>query len=139
MKPTSKHFTMKIPTRKTLVKKLEKRCDELWAEVVKKRDHWKCRYCNRGKSDGVVLNAHHIEKRGNKSTRWETPNGITLCTGHHSFWAHDPRGNSQYQHWLVGEVGQKHLDYLRKEASRIQFVTYEWLQDVEQQLNKENA
>jgi hypothetical protein len=127
---------MKKLSKATLVKRLEKRCDELWAEAVKKRDHHRCRFCGKGKPE-VVVQAHHIIKRGRKSLRWDTGNGIALCSGHHGYWAHLPGNETIYTAWLEGEIGRKQLDFLNSEANRIQIVTYAWLQDVEQKLMEE--
>lgn len=125
----------KTVSRKTLCKQLETRLDTLWAEAVKKRDHHKCRYCGQGKPH-VILNAHHIESRRHKSTRFDTLNGITLCSGHHEFFAHN-RNNSAFWLWLQGEIGLPTIQWLRTRASEVQHVTYAWLQDMEQELLKE--
>lgn len=130
-----KKSRLKKVSRATVVKRLELACEELWKQVCRKRDNDRCRKCGAGRE--AVLQVHHIESRSYKSTKYDTGNGITLCLAHHKFWAHNPRGNSEYQHWLVNEVGQDHLDYLRKRASEVQFVTFEWLQDIEQGLKEE--
>lgn len=49
--------------------------DRLWGIVIHNRDD-RCQWC--GKQDGK-LDAHHIFGRTNKSTRWDTKNGILLC------------------------------------------------------------
>lgn len=67
------------------IKKLRKKCDDLWSKAVRKRDV-SCVLCL--KKDG--LNAHHwIHSRaqGNKH-RWDVKNGITLCFACHKYKVH---------------------------------------------------
>ncbi|NMD00601.1 MAG: hypothetical protein GYA62_12905 [Bacteroidales bacterium] len=66
-----------------MTKKQIKKLDELWSFAVKERDGFKCKFPN-CKTD-KYLNAHHIVKRQFKSLRWDLDNGITLCSGHHTF------------------------------------------------------
>jgi hypothetical protein len=126
---------VKRSNQKTLCKKLESKLDDLWSAAVKKRDHYRCRYC--GKTDG--LQSHHIVGRRHKSTKWDILNGITLCAGHHNFWAHLPGNEIQYSAWLECELGRQTLDYLRRRGNETQHVTYAWLQDMEQELLKEGV
>lgn len=55
--------------------------DKLWAELVKKRDGYRCQAlfsdCNGG------LDAHHFVTKKNKSVRYLLLNGVTLCRKHH--------------------------------------------------------
>lgn len=58
-----------------------KMCDDLWAQVVKKRAGYKCEKdrCNKTTN----LQAHHIISRQVWSLRHDLENGICLCIGHH--------------------------------------------------------
>lgn len=69
---------MKKPTRKTLVRKL----DELWAVIIKQRAGYKCEICG---LRNCQLNSHHINGRSPQTLRWDTDNGICLCTACHTF------------------------------------------------------
>jgi len=113
-------------TKRTRIKKLEKQADDLWSEAVKKRDGYKCRKTGRGNPD-VVLNAHHIESRRFKSTRWDTDNGITLAQGLHKWWAH-AACNTPYLVWLADEIGMKEIKGLRVKAIKTQIVTLDFLE-----------
>lgn len=49
----------------------------LWAQAVKKRDHWTCQICGRR---GVELNSHHILSwNDHPEDRMDILNGTTLC------------------------------------------------------------
>lgn len=58
-------------------------CDKLWREVVKKTYGEKCTLSNIHCKGHI--NIHHIISRRRKSTRWYIPNGVSLCSGHHTF------------------------------------------------------
>lgn len=67
------------------IKRLRKKCDELWSQAVRKRDG-ECVLC--GKKE--TLNAHHwihSKAQGNKH-RWNVKNGITLCYPCHVYKVH---------------------------------------------------
>ena len=64
------------------MKKVEiKKLDKLFREIIKEEYSNKCIIC--GKTD--YLNVHHVEGRRIKSLRWYLPNGVLLCSGHHTF------------------------------------------------------
>lgn len=63
------------------MKKIEiKKLDKLWRDAIKERDTC-CQIC--GKVE--YLNAHHVIGRRNLNLRWDLNNGITLCSGCHTF------------------------------------------------------
>lgn len=67
------------------IKRLRKKCDELWSQAVRKRDG-ECVLC--GKRE--TLNAHHwihSKAQGNKH-RWNVKNGVTLCYPCHVYKVH---------------------------------------------------
>lgn len=78
------------------MKYLERVCDTLWREKVKRRDNWTCRnpscygyrmlYSN-GDPVGDIA-AHHIYRRSNTGSRYLLDNGISLCAWCHKE-AHD--------------------------------------------------
>ncbi len=79
--PESGMIEAKSKKRKpTKRKKMEERCDNLWADLIKKAWGGGCAVC--GKS--YQLNAHHIITRSNKQLRWDIKNGIALCPQHHT-------------------------------------------------------
>lgn len=53
----------------------------IWANEVKKRDHYVCDVCGR---KGGGMNSHHLNSwADNPSQRYDVSNGITLCCDHH--------------------------------------------------------
>ena len=57
--------------------------DKIWSRTVRERDNFTCQVC--GRYDTTYSAAHHILRRGIKSTRLQPFNGITLCPGCHVF------------------------------------------------------
>lgn len=60
----------------------------LWAEVVKTRDGYACRYpsCLRSKATGWQVHAAHVLGAGSHPRiKYLTANGVTLCAVHHRF------------------------------------------------------
>jgi len=69
-KPSDKRLTINI--------------DAQWSKIIRFRAGGKCEVC--GSQSNVQ--AHHIVGRGNWRLRWETKNGIALCSKHHKFDRH---------------------------------------------------
>ena len=104
----------KVPIAKQR-KRLEKKLDTLWSEVVKLQAHNKCELCG---ADST-LNSHHIFSRGRKNTRWNLNNGVALCVIHH-MWkgAHSTNFEDQerFHKWLNEYRGKDNLEQLRTDS-----------------------
>ena len=62
------------------IKRLKKKCDELWSKAVRLRDG-RCLLC--GKTDGLAAH-HYIHTKGSSlHHRFNVKNGITLCYACH--------------------------------------------------------
>lgn len=62
------------------IKRLKKKCDELWSKCVRLRDG-RCLLC--GKTDGLAAH-HYIHTKGSSlHHRFNVKNGITLCYACH--------------------------------------------------------
>lgn len=64
------------------------------------------------------MNAAHIVRRGNKSTRWELKNGFSLCVGCH-FWFDTSGNRDDVLEWLEERIGRpllKKLTLLARES-----------------------
>lgn len=59
--------------------------DRKWSLMVRRRDNFTCQVEGCGYYSEHYTAAHHIIRRGVKSTRLEPLNGITLCPSHHVF------------------------------------------------------
>jgi len=57
-----------------------KKLDKLWSKKIRERDEV-CQVCG----GTAYLNAHHVIGRRNRNIRWDMDNGITLCSGCHTF------------------------------------------------------
>ena len=69
---------------KTPRKKLEKKADKLFGEIVRSRG--KCERC--GSKD--FLQTAHLISRRYKQVRWDLDNAFCLCRNHHVYFTHHP-------------------------------------------------
>lgn len=90
---------------------LNKQLDKLWSCAVRSRGC--CEYCGK-KPPEVILHAHHIYSRRHFSTRWDTNNGVCLCTGCHLYKAH--KDIQEFADWVRKHFGDEKVDGLRKKA-----------------------
>jgi hypothetical protein len=84
-KPVKRSYIKRKPPKRRKVKTERQlaiiQADELWKKAVKDRDNWTCQRC--GKSEGAIIQAHHIFKRNAYNVRWAMVNGVSLCKGCH--------------------------------------------------------
>lgn len=132
-KPIAKATTAAFKATKTKSKaqdkaKLEKACDTLWAQAVKKRDNYKCVRCGK-----PAVHAHHIFSRRHKRTRWEIQNGISLCFYEHWYWvkSSEPDDKAEYLKLLEKRVN---IFDLKWESGRVFKPTIEDLQRIKARL-----
>ncbi len=81
---------------------LHKECMKLWAEAVKLRADNKCEYQGCHKSE--YLNAHHVFSKSRQSTRYDTENGICLCSRHHSFLHESAHKDPDFKDKILGRI-----------------------------------
>lgn len=72
--------------------------DDRWSLAVKKRDNFRCRWCD---DDGT--DACHIENRGILHLRYVLQNGITFCRTHHKKFDRKSAFRDEMIKRLVGE------------------------------------
>lgn len=118
--------------KRTSIKVLTKKADDLWSLAVKK---WgKCEVC----WITTYLNAHHIFSRHNKSTRWDLDNGICLCSGCHvfsdKFSAH--KTPTDFTYWLEKQYSKEYIEILARKAHKPITVTSELLQEIIEKLKE---
>ena len=90
--------------------------DALFSEAVKLSAGEKCLVC--GKT--TYLNCHHFFSRSSQSVRWHIPNGVSLCSGHHTLCndsAH--KAPADFVEFMIKERGEKWLEDLRAERNII--------------------
>lgn len=114
---------------------LTRKFDKLWREAVTKENGAHCEYC--GSTYG--LNVHHIIGRRNYSTRWYKPNGIVLCSKHHTFdtdfSAH--QNPLEFHEWLLNKRGRTWLKDLMERKNQIWRNWKQYLEDIEKHLKGE--
>ena len=93
-----------------------KRCDKLWAEVVKKRAGYKSEYSGKAydKENGVYLAAHHLIYKHNYRMRFEILNGFCLTIGEHKFIAHHPHREEAFKEVVKQVKGDDIFDRLNE-------------------------
>lgn len=93
--------------------------DKLWSIAVKDRDSWTCVRCGTSYIEGSRgLNAHHIFTRSRRSTRLMLLNGISLCTGCHSFAHRNPLEFHAFVAELLGADQYAELQQLSRVLKR---------------------
>ena len=67
--------------KKSQIQKMETQLDNIWRHQVKERDEYKCKGLRNGEfpCNSPLVEAHHIQRRAHKNTRWKIDNGISLC------------------------------------------------------------
>jgi hypothetical protein len=118
------------PTGKEIeqIRKLERRALVLWKQVVKLFAHGKCESpgCKKTKH----LNAHHIEGyTTNKALRYDSNNGILLCSTHHKFGRQSAHKSFVFMH-LIMSGRPIQLNYLISEYNAKCSLTIERLEDI---------
>ena len=89
------------------MKAIEKKLDNLWKTRVAEVYNYRCAMC--GSQNGC--SAHHIIKRGHKTTKWLLKNGIFLCEPHHTLAERDPKF---VQGWLDKLYGTSFYEELKR-------------------------
>jgi len=69
----------KAKKKKTKPMILKRQAEELWKEICKRRDGYRCQDCG----GTEVLQVHHLISRSNHRMKFEPDNGVTLCRDCH--------------------------------------------------------
>jgi hypothetical protein len=90
--------------------------DIAWSLEVKELAGNRCEYC--GKTE--YLNSHHIFSRSNRKLRWDTENGVCLCSGHHLFSLFSAHKSPlEFAEWLKQKRGVRWYEKLRRKAKGV--------------------
>lgn len=107
--------------------------DNLWSKRVKEEVDYVCEVCFYNemndafevdpkfhRTDEDHLSSHHFYGRRNRSTRWFVPNGVCLCSYHHTdgIWS-SHRNPAWFQNKMVKIRGNEWLEDLIQRASII--------------------
>ena len=107
-----------------MAKSLKKQCDDLWAEIIKKKAGYKSELSGKeGRQiDGeFVVCAHHIGGKANYRLRYELNNGICLTNGEHSFGVHNANRAEDYRERIKAVKGDdiyKRMFVLKHQQSK---------------------
>ena len=114
------------------LKRIRKRCLELWAKVVKLRAGNVCefgKFLRTSCSEGY-LNAHHVENYWtNKALRYAPENGIAACPGHHKFYKDSAHKSFIALHNYMVAKRADDLEYLALHYKDKEEVTKEFLEE----------
>ena len=118
------------------IKNIDTLLDTAWSQLVKLLGNNKCAYCR----SEIDLHSHHIHTRKNKSTRWDTDNGICLCGDHHVhhtfFSAH--KTPHKFMKWMENFKGKEFMENLwiksNSTVKRFNFEKQELLKELQTQI-----
>jgi hypothetical protein len=83
-----------------------KQLDDLFRELIRKRDEMRCRRCKKESR----LQVHHIFSRRHHRIRWASTNGLLLCAGCH-LWVHEPGKDREHTQFFEEMIGAR--EYLK--------------------------
>jgi len=91
--------------------KLEiKKLDKLWSQKIRERDEV-CQVCG----NSQYLNAHHVIGRRNRNIRWDLDNGITLCSGCHTFKTESAHQDpAWFMEWFIKKYPERYNNIMIK-------------------------
>ena len=92
---------------KTEKQKLIDKADKLWSKAVRENYNDRCVKCG-----GKATASHHIESRIHKNTRWDIPNGVSVCYPCHIHYFHGKPAESM--RWLKDFYGDRIKDLEKK-------------------------
>lgn len=124
-----RQITIKVSRGKTKsdLQKLEDKADDLWSIAVRLNYNNKCAYS----WETEYLNAHHIESRTHRATRWDLDNGICLSSNHHTyssvFSAH--KTPEKFAIWLRETKWDDFVDNLHKKSRQVVKVTPDFIKE----------
>ena len=125
--PLTRKTPLKAKKARTPAQKLTDKADALWRAKVKARDQvcQKCGYDS-------TLEAHHIIKRWNLSTRWNVDNGILLCRDCHRRGPHSAHNDEAgFAEWINRILGEEQITKLLLETVRHGSKTVqEWIDEL---------
>jgi hypothetical protein len=114
------------------LKRLRKRCLELWSLVVRQRANNTCelgKFLGTSCSEGY-LNAHHVENyRTNKVLRYVPENGVAGCPGHHKFYIDSAHKSFIALHNYMLSKRAEDLKYLALHYKDKEEITKEFLEN----------
>lgn len=99
---------IKSPSRSKLIKKLDKTISDL----VRTRDEWRCKRCNKKYDPPTnALHCSHYFSRRYLGTRWDLDNLDAMCYGCHRYIEGDKQGwYKEYKLQQLGNEGYEKLE-----------------------------
>ena len=105
--PSAKKRTWKKKS-KSERSNLIKQCDDIFREIIRRRDNWTCQRTGyRGKNMDVA----HFFPRDNKRVRWDEDNACLLKKGIHKYWAHSK--HEEFRDFWISRIGKERFERLK--------------------------
>lgn len=104
-----------------------KKALKTWSMVIRMKANNHCEMCNR---DNCKLDAHHIQSKVFKNTRFKIENGICLCPKCHKFGNVSAHKSLVFYEWLRTNKPTQYqwiLDNYNREDNRTYKEAYEYL------------
>ena len=86
-----------------------KKCDKIFSEAIKYRDHWRC--VETGATDN--LQTAHVISRSYKAIRWDMDNAMCLSARRHAWYTYHP---IEWRAFCVKYLGKQKYEALEKKA-----------------------
>lgn len=75
---------MKKRSKKSLLDKAKKDCEQAWKDACHRRDKSRCQMCGATKEKGAIVQVDHCFSRTIKELFYSPKNGTVLCSGCHT-------------------------------------------------------
>ena len=99
---------------KSLRSRLIKDCDDIFREIIRRRDKMTCQRTGEKTNN---LDVAHFHTRTINATRWDEDNACLLKKGMHRFWAHVK--HEEFRDFWIKRIGKDNFDRLKMKASYI--------------------
>ena len=120
---------MKRKTKKSTLKKLQKRAETLWKLYCLQRDK-SCRFpCNLRRCGTTQrLQVHHIFSRNKKRIFLDVDNGVVLCSAHHTKITFDDTAKETLRRTLDPDVYERLYEQSKIGGSFNEWKSVEWIE-----------
>lgn len=98
--------------------------DQLWSKKVKQNVSYMCEICL-----NLATEAHHIQPKKLYNTRWDTENGVALCSECHKEAHKNPLW---FYNWIISKRGYNWMERLIKNSKEMNW--RERLVDIKEKL-----
>jgi len=118
---------MKVKERKTDRRRQEKRLDDLFSLIIRKRAMQRvggCERCKAPRQSYKELQTAHFHSRRKHTTRWDIRNSVGLCGGCHQYLDSNKEAKIAFEIECLGEEEYERLYVLAEMTTKTSPVDY---------------